>query len=175
MVAWRFISCSFGDGDPFQLAQVSFGFWWKLKFLEGCLQRRRVKPKSLCRLAKVETIPLSKDKIPEPTGSLEILKREKGCYWAMVFAILNEFNSILPWILLKSFAPLRVESYSIRDSLRYTEKRSDEPNFEALLKNKTYTRKLSLHKTRKHLIVPGTLCGKCWWNRKVWLLLHITH
>ena len=121
--------------------------------------------------AKVETIPLSEDKITEPTGSLEFLKREKGCYWAMITAILNEINRILPWILLKSFAPLRVESYSIRDSLRYyTEKRSDEPNFEALLKNKTYTRKLSLHKTRKHLIVPGTLCGKCWWNRKVWLL-----
>ena len=30
--------------------------------------------------AKVETIPLSEDKITEPTGSLEILKREKGCY-----------------------------------------------------------------------------------------------
>ena len=35
---------------------------------------------NLCELAIVETIPLSKDKIPEPTGSLEILKREKGCY-----------------------------------------------------------------------------------------------
>ena len=145
----------------------------KTQILGRVPSKCRVKPKSLCRL--VLSIPLSKDKIPEPTGSLEILKREKGCYWAMIIAILNEFNRILPWILLKSFAPLRVESYSIRDSLRYTEKRSDEPNFEALLKNKTYTRKLSLHKTRKHLIVPGTLCGKCWWNRKVWLLLHITH